>query len=226
MALTKVDARSLIREVMDDAASKLWSNTLLDRLATITLDSRWGELLEFAPQLTSQLNTITTLTAPGFIDLNLTGDGGDLTQRFFRVQHVVRDGQEYTAADTKRIVIEVNEVIANDTGKKFVYFIRGDQLWLLPLDTTLDVELRYTFTPARFSDIAESDNVAWPEGYEDAYVFEVAGRAMLKGGREDAAARLSSGRDSFANLRSALTRPHGGVIMPYQHMSAMAWGGE
>jgi len=225
MALTKLEARGLIQELMEDAGAKLWSATLLDRLATLTLDSLWGELLELGPRLTSQLDTIATLQAPGYIRTQLTTDtpAGDLTQRFRRVQSVVRDSQTYTEADPRRIVVQGNELIAND-GRSYVYFIQGKQLWLFPLDTAEDVEIRYSYLPAKFSSLADGTAVEWPEGFEDAYTWEVAGRAMLRGGRENAEALLSVAARSMGQLRS-LIKPNT-VIMPYQHMTAQAWGGE
>jgi hypothetical protein len=225
MALTKLEARELIREQMDDASSKLWSDSLLDRLTTTTLDTLWGELLEHAPRLTSQLDTIATLQTPGYIRTQLTTDtpAGDLTQRFRRVQSVMRGEQMYTEVDPRRVAVQGNVLVAND-GRDFVYFLQGKQIWLLPLDTAEDVELRYSYLPAKYSGLANGDNVEWPEGFEDAYTWEVAGRAMLKGGRENADSLLGVAARSMAQLRSLIKT--GGVIMPYHNMPAQAWGGE
>lgn len=228
MALTKLEARDLIRELMDDASDRLWSDSLLDRLATTTLDRLWGEVLSFAPRFTSQLDTITTLQTPGYIRLAQTTEtpAGDLTQRFFRVQSVTRAGREYAAADPRNIVVALNALVVRDTSREWVYHIQGRQMWLVPLDTAEDVEIRYSYLPPKFSGLADGDPVQWPEGMEDAYIYEIAGRAMMKGGREDATAMLGIAREAMADVRSYVSRLHGGVITPYQHMTAQAWGGE
>jgi len=228
MALTKLEAKELIRELLDDASSRLWSDTLLERLVTTTLDRLWGEVLSFAPRFTSKVDTIATLQAPGYIRLALTTDtpAGDLTSRFFRVQSVVRGNQEYAAADPRNIVVNTNGLVVRDTSREWVYHIQDRQLWVFPLDTEEDMELRYSFLPPKYSGLANGDPVQWPEGLEDAYVYEAAGRAMLKGGREDATALLAIGREAMADVRAYVSRPHGGVITPFQHMTAQSWGGE
>lgn len=226
MSLTKLEARDLIRELIDDASDRLWSDALLDRLATLTLDSLWGELLEVNPRLTSQLDTIATLQTPGYIRLQLTTatPAGDLTQRFREVQSVNRNEQGYSPVDARNIVIQGNELIVNDDPHQYGYLKFGQQFWLFPLDTAEDVEFRYSYLPEKFSSLADGDAVEWPEGFDDAWTWEVAGRAMMKGGREDPAGHLAIAGKSMASLRS-LIKPNK-VIVPFQSMPAQAWGGE
>lgn len=225
MALTKLEARGLIQELIDDASAKMWGTSLLDRLATTTIDALWGELLEINPRLLVQTDTITTLQSPGFLRLALTTDtpAGDLSQRFRRIQHITRDGREYTEIRRQNVVVEDNEVGVNDA-RQYGWYRKGKQIWLVPFETTPEVEFEYNYLPTKFSALADGDAVEWPEGFEDAYTWEVAGRAMLKGGRENAESHLAIAGRAMANLKSLVR--DGKLILPQYHMTAQEMGGE
>lgn len=212
---------------MDDASATFWSSANLDVLISLTLDDLWQDLLRFEPSITSQLDEITTLTSPGYIRLPKTTDTpvGDLTQRFFTIQSVTRDGREYSPIDPRDVVIEDNEVKTTNAGD-FRYFKRADQLWLLPLETTPAVEFRYSFLPATFSSLADGNTVVWPEGSEGVYTFESAGRAMMKGDREESAHLLGIANLQMKHLRARVSRPFPGPLMPFQPSTPQAWGSD
>ena len=78
--LTRLQARTLIQELIDDTAAKLWTAPNLDILTEATLDELWGELLDQFAWLRSTESGALTPVAPGTINLTTA-----LT-RFYRVQ--------------------------------------------------------------------------------------------------------------------------------------------
>lgn len=188
MALLKSDARLQIRQLLDDSDARWWTDANLDKLSMLVYDDRWAEILQFAPRATSQLDTLTSLTSPGYIRLPLTTAtiAGDLSQRFFRVQSIVRAGQEYSPTDPRWILVENSATVGTDAGA-WKWYRQGTALYLFPLDTATQVEFRYSYLPAAYTSLADSTAIVWPEGGEMAFIYEVAGRAMMKGGQELAA---------------------------------------
>ena len=221
--LTKANARSLIRELADDPNAKLWSNANLDALASATLDDLWATILSVAPWATSQLDTITTLASPGYVDLRLTTGGGDLTQRLYRLQTITRDDQSYGAIQPSSVTLQAGEVKASDNAS-YAFFVWADRLYLFPLDTTTDVEVRYSYLPTPFTTLNEGDTVGWPDGFDAAYTHEVAARAMLRGAREDPAGLRAIAAESFNRLLGAVSRQHLGPTTPILMDSPLTWG--
>jgi hypothetical protein len=222
MSLTKANARSLIRQIIDDPNATLWTNANLDQLAELAIDEMWGDLLSWSPWLTSQLDTITSLTSPGFMDLRITGSGGALSKRFHRLQSVVRGGTTFTKYDPRDTIVELNaEVYAPQDS----YIFLGDQLWLFPLDTTTDVEIRYSFKPTAFGSLADGDAVTWPDGHDLAYVYEIASSAIVKGDREDNNKISRIADRSWNRLLDAVRKRQIGPIVPWTPDSPHEFGG-
>lgn len=222
-ALTKANARTLVRQWLDDPDGQFWSNTNLDLLISLVLDDLWSELLQVAPGWRSTLDTIATgsISAPGFIDLS---SSGPLTARFYRIQSVTRDGREYGEIDPRDVVIEDSAVVVNTSASRS-YFVRGEELWLFPLDdSTEEVELRYSGFPASFDGLAEAASVVFPDGYESAYVLEAAGRAMLKGDRENGERLLGMARRSFERALARVSATAAGPATPWLASAPESWG--
>lgn len=212
MALTKAQARMLTREWLDDPQAKRWSDARIDLAIQLALDDLWTDMLDMQSSLTSQLHTITSLHSPGYIDLRLATSGGDLTQRFYRVQHVTRGGREYRPVDPRDVVIESNEAIV---GPDFTYYVLGDQLWLFPLSTTDDVELRYSFKPTPFTAMTDGMNIPFPEGSESAYVLLASATTMAKGGAEDIGQLMSLAQQARDRCYAAIRRQYHGMTVPF-----------
>lgn len=224
MSLTKSEARTLIREFIDDPDAKLWGDTNLDLLTALVLDDLWGDLLRQAPNYRSALDDVTSAnhTSPGYIDL---GSAGPLSQRFYRLQSVTREDTEYTPVDPRDIAIMDDEVVVNEAAPR-TYYVRGEQLWLFPLSTGEATEVRYSSLPASYDDLADGGTVVWPDGFENAFIFEAAGRALLKGGRESESGKemLSMGRAVLDRLLARLDRQHPAPVTPWTSTSPEAWG--
>ncbi len=69
MSLTKAQYRTLTQQWLDDPSAKFWTAANLDLLIQVTQDSLWTDILEKSPYYVSQLDTLTSLTTPGYIDL-------------------------------------------------------------------------------------------------------------------------------------------------------------
>lgn len=221
MSLTKAQSRTLIKQLMDDPDSKRWSATNLDFLTQVTLDSLWGKILQFAPWATSQLDTIAAAATPGYIDLRNVPPG-QLSKRFHRLQSVTREGIVYSPADGKELVIEDNSLLTSHQRR---FHVIGNQLWLFPLTTTPETEVRYSYKPQLYTTLGENDAVDWPEGHESAFVFQVAGRALFKGSAEDGLALIRIGLEDFADLQYDLSHQQlGPVVMSAYDDGAVSFG--
>lgn len=227
MPLTKAAARSAIREAIDDPSGERWADAALDTLTSRVLDALWSDLLEVAPWLTSQLQTFTAsqVIAPGYLDLRLTTNGGQLAQRFYRVQRLIRDSHEYESLQelqTKyRVVVEADEEV---TAPRFAYQVQGNQLWIHPLAVDSGVELRYAFLPVPYTALTEGYEVPWAEGYDDAYIFETAARCFLKGDTEDPRAYKALASESLERLKQACSKQMVGAMRMQMDNDGAWWG--
>ena len=221
--LTKAQARTLVREWLDDPAGKRWSDSRLDLAKQLAIDDLWTDILDLQGNITSQLHNITTTVSPGYIDLRLTTHGGQLTQRFYRVQNVVRDERVYRNCDPREFVIQSNgAVVAPD----FTYFVQGDLLWLFPLDTETDVELRYSFKPTPYTSLTDGMYVPFPDGNESAYVLAASALTMAKGNIEDAGQLFSLANQAKDRLLASIRRQYQGMMVPFDPSgSGVQFGG-
>lgn len=196
------DARTVIQQLIDDPDGQRWSSANLDLFASTVLDDLWGNLLTFAPYLRSQRDDLTTdLSSPGYID---AGTGGDLSERLYRIQKITRNSREYRPVDQRELVLESDEVIV---GPDYTYTRFGPRIYLLPLERSPDVEIRYSYRPTRWEDLTDdSTEVDWPDGFEAAYLHEIAGRLLLKGAAEDPSGHLEIARDAMHRLQGQIQK--------------------
>lgn len=225
MSLTRTQAEALIRQFADDPQSKHWSDANLRLLAGIVIDGLWGELLGFQPRLTTALDTVTVLTTPGYVD---TAAGEDLTQRFFKVQSIVRDGAEYAEVDPRNVLIEDNEAKVSEGSFNGRWFQRGEEVHLLPYELTPEVEFRYSYLPESFNTLEAGDTVTWVDGYELAYVYAVAAHMMSKGGYEDkgSAEMFAKSEREMGRLREKIEKLGPGPMMPFHADHPQQYGSE
>lgn len=223
MAMTKLQVRTAIQQMSDDPNAANWTAANLDILTGMVYDELWGEIINTNPYFVTQLDTLTSLTVPGFFDVRLVADGGNLSKRFHRLQDIVRGGRSYTKLDQRDILVEDNAAIV--TGYNFTYSFYGDQIWLFPLETTGDVEVRYSFKPAAYTSLADGTSISWPDGYEGALTFEVAGRSMLRGERESAGQILSIASRTQENMMTMVRKRSHFMSVPWANQSASTFGG-
>jgi len=219
--VTKFDFRQLIRDALDDPKAARWKDELLDLWTTLTLDSMWGELLQIDAFVTNQLDTLTSLTSPGYIDKRLSSTG-DLTQRLYRIKSIVRNGREVEEGDARNFLLESDILLA---GFQPGYWHLGDRIYINPLNTVDDVEVSYSFKPAPFVDLGDESDVVWPDGYDAAVIYEVAGRMLAKGAAEDNQGFLVLADAEFGRLKAAVQRKSLGPIMIMNMDSDVGWGG-
>lgn len=227
MSLTKLQSRTLIRELIDDADARWWSNTNLDLLTGLVLDDLWAELLELDARANSRHQLLSSISSPGYIALS--GPVPTLTERFYRIQSIVRNAQEYTPIDGRNIIIQDNVVKVAEGRNQFVYFLRSDadekQCWLLPLDTTTDVDLWYSYLPAAYTSLIDGSGVNFPDGFETAYIYETAARASNKGNTQSVTAYRAQALDTMQKCKASL-RKYAGPQVLYDGMPPLALGSE
>jgi len=223
--LTQLQAKTLIQQYIEDPNAVHWSDSgtpsNLELACDLAYDELWGEILEIDPWLLSLTETITSLTSPGYIDLD-----SDLTNRFYRLQQLVRDDQPYSKADPKDVTFDVgqSELIV---AKNYRYWFVGDYLYLSPLSTTEDVDITYSFYPDRFSGLADGTAITWPEGHESAFIYNMAIRLMAKGGQEDSGQMLPYLADqAWKRLLSAVKRRAVGPLVVRAHDQPQDWGSD
>lgn len=220
--MTRVEAETLIRELADDPDGARWSDFNLRLLASVTLDDLWSDLLTSVPGFLSQLDTVTSLDSPGYLDTRLVADGGKLSQRFFRIQSLTRDDQEYSQVQGHQVVLEDSERLV---GPDHSWIRYGDALYLLPLELTPEVEIRYSYLPTKWSDLGGNTEVPWPDGHEFVYVQEIAGRAMLKGSAEDPTRILQLADSARRRCIAHCQKVGPGPLMMRFLEDPVAWGG-
>jgi hypothetical protein len=223
--LTKAQIRTAVRQQIDDPSAARWTDPNLDILIGMVYEDGWQDILEWAPFYTSQLDTITPLLTPGYIDFAATGGAGQPTKRFFAAQKITRSGREYVYAPSSVLVLEDNALVTPVVGLDGYFTSFGKQLWLFPLELTPEVELRYSYRPGLFSALADGNAVEWPEGHESALVFESAARAMTKGDAESMAQLKQLAVDAWERMRSSLHRVQVVTREPRQLDSPLAWAG-
>lgn len=229
MAIIKSDLRQLIRLMIDDPQKVLWADADLDLLTEQTMDALWGKIHGYFPYFTSQTDTLTT-TSPGFIDLRQTGVGtGQLTNRIHRVQTVTvgsisANALTYERADPRDVVLQGGKVIF---APNYRYVFYGVQLWLFPLDTTANnVELKYSFKPTpAYRTLADNALLGWPDGNEAALWWEVAARALSRGGREDPNMFRTWMGEAWQDMMHSISMQDIGPIVPYAPDAPTSWSG-
>lgn len=235
MALTKAQVRSQIRQLIDDPNAKRWNDDALDALIEGVHDDLYGDMLDTAPYFNTAYQQISLpLRAPGYVDLRQTFYGGDLTQRFYRLQQCIADGRQYYAKDPRDYLMTASVPDGNITSiradqgveQRFTYQFLGNQLWLHPLGAlTTFVELRYSFKPVSFTSLTNGYIVDMPEGSYRALVNLCAADAMPKGAAEDAAVFRSMGEESRQKLLNSIRRQSHGATQIYTGDTPWSFGG-
>lgn len=235
MPLTKAQYRTAIREAVDDPSGARWSNNNLDQLTEFVADDLYSDILDMAPYINSQYQQISLpLRAPGYIDLRTTAFGGDLTQRFYRLQQVIADGRQYFAKDPRDFLMSATSAtgdittIRASTGveQRFSYQFLGNQLWLHPLgNVTTFVELRYNFRPVPFTSLTDGYIVDMPEGSHKALIYLTAADALAKGNAEDAQQVRMIGEMAKQKMLDSIRRQTHGMIQPFAPSNMWEWGG-
>lgn len=234
MALTKAQYRSMTRQYLDDPNAKRWSDSFIDLAIQLVIDDMWTDILDMAPFITSQLQTISSLHSPGYIDLRLAAQGGDLTQRFYRIQ--LLKAPSSTSGQAARIYYPKdprdyllgggdNSVIV---ASRFSYEVKGDQVWLYSSDMQFGpapVDLRYSFKPMPFTAFADGNNIPFPEGSELAPILAAAANTMAKGNAEDAAQLIILADRARDKMLAAVRRQYHGALSPYTTGTAVEYGG-
>lgn len=232
--LVKAQYRTMVRQWLDDPNAKRWADSFIDLAIQFALDDLWTDVLDTAPFLTSQLQTLNTLHSPGFIDLRQTMFGGDLTQRFYRVQLLKAPAEPASQAARIYYPKDPRDVLLTqgDQGvivaTRFTYEIKGDQLWLYSSDNQFGpapVDIRYSFKPTAFTMLTDGFGVQFPEGSESAAVLLAAANTMAKGNAEENAQLLGMAEVARNRMLDAIRRQYFGSTSPYTTQSTHEFGG-
>lgn len=225
--LTKAQFRTMVRAYLDDPNAKRWDNTTIDIAIQLALDDLWTDLLDQNPFLTSQFHTITSLVSPGYIDMRLTSQGGQFTQRMYRIQSVKSNERIYYPKDPRDILLTAGDV-GVVVSSAFTWTIYGDQLWMFNGNQSFGdapVDVRYSFKPTPFTALADGTNVPFPEGSESALVFFAAGSTMGKGSAEDNAQLMKMAEVARQRMLNAVRKQVFGTIQPYVSTESTEMGG-
>jgi hypothetical protein len=222
--LTKAQVRTQVQQMMDDPSAVQWSAANLDILIDGVFDAGWRDILEVNPWANSQHETLTStdLTSPGYFDeSDLTPPTGG---RIHMMQLLTRAGYQLQPITPERVVIEDNAVTARDASLNS-YFKLGTEYWMFPLDATTDVEVRYSYLPQGFNASADGSALVWPESHVSALIFEAAGRALMKGAREDSNSLLGMAQAMWGKMLDDAGKSYPGPVVPFYADSPLDWGG-
>lgn len=225
--LTKAQFRTMVRAYIDDPSGKRWDTASLDIAIQMVLDDLWSDLLDQNTYLTSQLHTITSLISPGYIDLRLTTQGGQLTQRMYRIQSVKSNQRIYYPKDPRDILLTAGD-LGVVVSSAFTWTVYGDQLWLFNGNTAFGdapVDLRYSFRPTPYTSMSEGSTILFPEGSESAGVLTAAASTMSKGSVEDNNQMLALAEKSRQRMLNAVRKQSFGPIQPYVAGEPQEMGG-
>lgn len=224
-----------MRNDLDDPSAKLWTDASLDMKIQLSLDDLYGDILDTAPYIVSMYQQIgLPLRTPGYILLDLSTNGGDLTQRFYRLQQLIADGRQYFAKDPRDFLMtassqtnDITTIKANQgVEQRFSYQFLGNQLWLHPLgQVTTFVEIRYNYKPTPFTSLTSGYVIPLPEGSEHYAVQFCAAMAMMKGNREDATQLLVSANMAKDRMINSIRRQYHGMTVPFTVQNPWEWGG-
>ncbi len=226
MSLTQSQTKTLISQFMDDASNKRWSDTgapsPLEIAAGLVYDQAWSEIIDEAPWIVSKREVVAAaaLTSPGYID---TVSGGDLTNRFHRVQKIFRDGVEYSPAMLDEVVIdETNSKLLSAPNR--TYWVIGKHIWLSPLSTSQTVDIRYSYMPTAFNGLGDSVSIAWPDGHELAFVYRAAYELLGKGNVEETTELRNNADKSWKTLLRYVRRRYPGPRTMRVAGDPLEWG--
>jgi len=219
--------------MIDDPSAKRWSDPALDQLIELVADDIYGDILDVAPYYNSQYQQITTLHAPGYIDLRQTIYGGDLTQRLYRVQQVISNGRMYGLKDPRDYLLIAQQTTGSITDLTDVQGVAaqysmeflGNQLWLHPLSTSTLAEIRYNYKPTPFTQLTNGYVVDMPEGSYRALINLASAEALPKGNAEEAQQFREMGNDAMTKCLNSIRRQYHGMTVMFAGDSAISWGG-
>lgn len=218
--------------MIDDPNSKRWADSTLDRITSRTIDDLWSDILDVAPYIVSQYQQISTLHTPGYIDLKVTDFGGDLIQRFYRLQQVVANGRQYTAKDPRDYLMSAasntgdTSTVSATVEQAFTYQFLGDQLWLHPLgQVTTFTEIRYNYRPIEYTKMTDGLPVAIPEGSDAIITLQTAAQSLPKGNAEDAEQFRQMAAEAKQSLLNSIRRQYHGATQMYVGDSSVSFGG-
>lgn len=218
MALTKAQARTVIRSLLDDEARQRWGDAVLDVLTQLSIDQLWGRLMDEVPWYGSYVEDVVA-DSTGLVDLTTAGS---LTKRFGKMQKVTKDSTEYFPTHPKDVVLMDNaQVYAPDRS----YAMMGSKLFCFPLDSGCTYELRYSFLPTAYTELLDSDTVEWPDGFEFAFIYKAAMNAMVKGEKATLEIYQRMAEDAFGDMKGALKRQYVGAGTIRDLDDAMDHGG-
>lgn len=206
----------MVRVALGDTPASRIGDLALDVLIQLVADRIWGRVFAIEPFYLVKQQTAVAVTAPGYLDVST------LTERFYRLQAVRRDAQTYHALDARYLSFNDDGTLAaSDASSSAKYFWRGSQLHLLPYDTAVIDIIEYSYRPARYTTLAETATVVWPDGQEDALVLAAAARAN----RADKELAIEAAQAEL-ELLATVSRRDVGPIVPFQLSQPQEVGGE
>lgn len=237
--LTKAQYRNMVRQYLDDPSAKRWTDPNIDIAIQLVIDDLWNDILDQAPYITHIQETLVPFFpyspslgfpisgatgSPVAIDLRTIVDGGQLSQRFYRVQHLIANEREYYVKDPRDYLIVLGDAPTPALVEtRFTYQVLGDQVWIHPPDST--IELHYSFKPGKFTNFTDTDSIPFPEGNESAAIMQAAANTMAKGNAEEAVQLQSLAVTARDRMLNSIRRQYHGMTQPLTTGTSTEWGG-
>jgi hypothetical protein len=243
MSYTKSQFRAWVMDNADAQSSGRFDSTvggIVDRKIGNAFDRLWSDILNAQRTIRAALYTTLSTDSQGRIALADLSDISDLAaqQRLFRVLGVTIDGAPYKFVGD--YVERYNGAWAAQQpgGVGFIgdpawggrgYWMFGAYLYTLPIQTSHAVQLvQVNYRPTRFDQLPnETDDVDFPDGYEDLLAMEAAAEVLMKGAEETAAAAELKAENAprIATMLEDLARQTTEPSKVRYDDSAADWGG-
>lgn len=182
MALTKAQYLAKARERADAAGSGRWDDADLAVLFGGVHWREWANILNANNR--KRVATRTVTPSAGLVPKSALSISGE---SFYRIISVRQSNIFLTPGH-----YEDNPLPPGEGLQSWTWYEMGDYI---QINTGSDVETKIVVNhrPTRVELLNDSDNVEYPEGYEIALVYLLAGEMLLKGGAEtEAGAMLMS----------------------------------
>jgi hypothetical protein len=191
MTWTRTQYMVAARNAADAAGSDRWTDDEI-RIALGAVHAReWKKLLNVNRYLRKQAITVTT-DSNGRIELAaLTTGSGNTAKRFYRVLELMTtDGARvYQEVDFNDLPTATLSGQAGSSSSSSLYYLDGDYLQLLPVESGLSIIAAVNHIPPRIDQLgADTDSVEWPEDHELVIAYEAAAHILMKGATEASAA--------------------------------------
>lgn len=203
-----LDATGVDANAAATVSTPRWDSTTIMAVGANVFQEEWANILD--TNQTYRFNSVTTTTdANGQVAVSaLTTGSADTKKYFYRVLSGPSDGTVlYRQTDFRNVPIAT--LTNYQAPWDYLYYLAGQNWQMLPIASGLSLTWFVSWTPTNLDALASGASVIdFPAGCEYILVWMTAGKLLLKGGAESAAAQalFALADDSRKNMLGGIGR--------------------